>query len=106
MLNLRRSISALVLAVCLLAGCASPNQDKFNVQVRKWVPLGMPVEDAKKVMEGKGFECAIEKVDNPFNPSGIERLECDKIAIWLHSWHATFYLEDDKVVKYGPISVD
>jgi hypothetical protein len=96
----------LALAACLLAGCTSFDQDKFDQQVRHWVPVGTPLAQARHTMEKHGFDCEVVHKDNPFNQDGYDSLECDKTEVWFHSWSAKFILTDDKVTGYGPTSVE
>jgi len=92
--------------VCLGAGCISFNQQKFDKQVEKWVPVGTPVEQARKIMEGKGFDCTLVGTDSPFNQTGGPAcLECDRTGVWFHSWSAQLQLKDKKVSGYGPMTV-
>jgi hypothetical protein len=102
----RHLIRFLSLAACLLAGCTSFNPDKFDQEVRKWVPLGTSLNDAKHTMELHGFDCEVVRKDNPFNHDGYDSLECDKTAVFFHTWTAKIILTDDKVSGYGPTSVE
>jgi hypothetical protein len=101
-----RLMLGLSLAVCLLAGCTSFNEDKFSQQVQHWVPLGTPLADARHTMEKHGFDCEVVRKDNPFNHEGRDSLECDKTEVLFHTWSATLYLTGDKVTGYGPTSVE
>jgi hypothetical protein len=94
------------LAACLLAGCTSFNPDKFDAQVRHWVPLGTPLTDARRTMEHHGFDCEVVRKDNPFNHDGYDSLECDKTEVFFHTWSAKIILTDEKVSGYGPTSVE
>ncbi len=96
----------LALAACLLAGCTSFDEDKFDQQVRHWVPVGTSLEEAKHTMEHHGFDCEVVHKDNPFNQDGYDSLECDKTEVWFHTWSAKFKLKDDKVSGYGPTTVE
>jgi hypothetical protein len=96
----------LTLAACLLAGCTSFNPDKFDQQVRHWVPLGTPLTEARRTMEHHGFDCEVVRKDNPFNHDGYDSLECDKTEVFFHTWSAKIILTDDKVSGYGPTSVE
>ena len=96
----------LFLSATLFAGCASIDQDKFAEQVKGWVPLGTSVTQAKKIMEAKGFDCSIVKKDNPFNNTGSDFLECEKEAQFLHSWDVQFFVTNDKISGYGPVTVE
>jgi hypothetical protein len=99
-------ILMLSLTACLLAGCTSFDQDKFDTQVKHWVPLGMPLADARRIMERHGFDCEVVRKDNPFNRDGYDSLQCDKTEVWFHTWSAKIILTDDKVSGYGPTSVE
>ena len=96
----------ITVAACLLAGCTSFDEDKFDLQVRKWVPLGTPLALARHTMEHHGFDCEVVRKDNPFNQDGYDSLECDKTEVWFHTWSAKFILHDDKVTGYGPTTVE
>jgi hypothetical protein len=90
----------------LAGGCVSSNPQHFTAQVRKWVPLGTPATEAERVMTHHGFDCQLLTKDHPFNQSGADYLSCDKEHVRLHDWSVKFILEDGKVSKYGPMSVD
>ena len=96
----------LLFSAILFAGCVSMDQDKFAEQVKKWVPVGTSVTQAKKIMEAKGFDCSIVKKDNPFNNTGSDFLECEKEAQFLHSWNVQFAVTNDKITGYGPVTVE
>jgi hypothetical protein len=101
-----RLILGLSLAACLLAGCTSFDEDKFDKQVKHWVPLGTPLAEARHTMEKHGFDCEVVRKDNPFNHGGLDSLECDKTEVLFHTWSATFILTGDKVTGYGATSVE
>jgi L-alanine-DL-glutamate epimerase-like enolase superfamily enzyme len=96
----------LVLALAFLTACASTDQDKFDQQVRKWVPLGTSATEAKRIMESHDFECTLLKKDSPFNHHGTEALECERSQKWLHTWTTVIYLTDDKVTGYGETEIE
>jgi hypothetical protein len=104
--NSKRLGLCLALAACLLAGCTSFNPDKFDQQVRHWVPLGTSVSEARRTMEHHGFDCEVVRKDNPFNQDGYDSLECDKTEVMFHTWTAKIIITDDKVSGYGPTSVE
>jgi hypothetical protein len=104
--NSRRPVLYFALAVCLLAGCTSFKPDKFDQQVRQWVPLGTSVAEARRTMEHHGFDCEVVRKDNPFNQDGYDSLECDKTEVMFHTWSAKIIISDDKVSGYGPTSVE
>ena len=102
--------NAFVLLVVILAGlagggCISKNTEKFQQQVKKWVPVGTKTEKAQHIMEGKGFECSVIKHDNLFNTNGVDYMDCIREQVWFHDWQARFMLRDGKVSDYGPASV-
>jgi hypothetical protein len=101
-----RLLLGLSLAACLLAGCTSFDQDKFDKQVKHWVPLGTPLAEARRTMERHGFDCEVVRKDNPFNHDGYDSLECDKTEVFFHTWSAKIKLTDDKVSGYGPTTVE
>lgn len=102
----RSLILGLSLAACLLAGCSSFDSDKFDQQVRHWVPIGTPLAKARKTMEHHGFDCEVVRMDTPFDHDGYDSLQCDKTAVFFHTWSAKIILKDDKVSGYGPTSVE
>jgi len=102
----RSFILLLAFAGCLLTGCTSFDSDKFSQQVQKWVPPGTPVKEAQRIMEKHGFECELIGKDHPLNRSGVECLDCEKLAVWLHSWTAQIFLQDGKVSGYGNLTVE
>jgi hypothetical protein len=104
--NSKRLVLMVSLVACLFAGCTSFNAEKFDQEVRRWVPLGTPLADARHTMEHHGFDCEVVRKDNPFNHDGYDSLECDKTAVFFHTWSATFILTDDKVTGYGPTSIE
>ncbi len=104
--NSRSFVLFLTLTACLLAGCTSFNPDKFDAQVRRWVPVGTPLAAARRTMERHGFDCQVVRKNNPFNQDGYDSLECDKTEVLFHTWSAKIILTDDKVSGYGPTSVE
>jgi hypothetical protein len=97
---------SILFTACLLAGCTSFNPDKFDTQVRRWVPVGTTLAQARHTMERHGFDCEVVRKDNPFNHEGQDSLECDKTEVWFHTWSAKFLLTGDKVSGYGPTTVE
>lgn len=91
---------------CLCAGCVSANPQKFSRQVQKWVPLGTPMAEAGRVMKHHGFDCTLVTKNHPFNPYGLDYLDCEREQVWMHDWRVELFLEDGKVSKYGRIKVD
>lgn len=92
--------------VLLTAGCASTRPEEFAAEVRRWVPIGTSEKDAEKIMTRKGFDCRKLSKDNPFNPYGVDCLRCDRDNFFQHDWSAKFFLEDGKVIRYGPVLID
>jgi hypothetical protein len=99
-------ILLVALVGCLGGGCVSTDPQKFVAQVRKWVPLDTPVADAERIMTHHGFECQRVTRDHPFNRFGVDYLDCDREQIRLHDWNVKLFLEDGKVSRYGPMSID
>ncbi len=89
-----------------VAGCVSFTPRKFEQQVHTWVPIGLPLAKAKKIMEHHGFECALVGKDNQFNGYGLDYLDCERSKVWFHDWNARFYLTNGKVSGYGPIGTE
>ena len=106
MLKSGRLILVLSVMTCLLGACTSFHEDKFDQQVRHWVPVGTPLAEAQRTMERHGFDCEVVRKDNPFNHDGYDSLECDKTEVWFHTWSAKIILTDDKVSGYGPTTVE
>jgi hypothetical protein len=102
----RISILCLVLMAGWCAGCMSTTPEKFSRQVKEWVPLGTPAAEAQHIMEHHGFECRLLTKDHPFNKYGVDYLDCDQEQVRLHDWHVQFFLEDDKVSRYGSMGID
>jgi hypothetical protein len=97
----------LLLAFVLFAsGCASTNPEKLAQQVKGWVPIGTSAKEAERIMTRHSFECHRLRKDNPFNPLGSDYLGCDRQNYRLHDWSVKLLLQDEKVVGYGPISID
>jgi hypothetical protein len=97
----------LVLIVSLFGhGCISSDPEKFDVQVRHWVPLGTSVTEAKRIMKHHGFECYDVKKENRFNADGVDALDCTKEEGSFHNWSARFLLRSDRVSGYGPAVVE
>lgn len=96
----------LLLAVGVLAGCTSFNEDKFSDQVKKWAPLGMSLKEARHEMEKHGFDCEFVGKDSMFNHEKTDALDCDKNEVMFHTWSARIYFTDDKVSGYGPMTVE
>jgi len=95
---------ALIGGFCV--GCVSTNPQKFSQQVQHWVPLGTPLAKAERIMSSHDFDCRLLTKDHPFNEYGVDCLDCDREQIDMHDWNVKFFLEDGKVSKYGPMSVD
>ncbi|MBC8095806.1 MAG: hypothetical protein H7Y43_08335 [Akkermansiaceae bacterium] len=104
--NRIRNVGLLLMLALLSTGCVSTKPGKFAEQVYQWVPLGTPAKQAEEIMTRKGFECHTWTRDNPFNPYGFDYLGCEREQVRLHDWSVKFFLEDGKVVRYGPIAVD
>jgi hypothetical protein len=102
----RRGILLVTLVGCLGSGCASTNPQKFTAQVQAWVPLGTPAAEAEQIMTRHGFECQRVTKDHAFNQYGEDYLDCDREQFWMHDWNVKLFLEDDKVSRYGPMSID
>lgn len=88
------------------AGCVSTNPQKFPEQVRQWVPLGTSAKQAECIMTQKGFTCYTWTRNSTFNPYHMDYLGCEREQVMLHDWSVKFFLEDGKVVRYGPITID
>jgi hypothetical protein len=105
-----KTLPTLLLLVLLIgglgAGCVSTDRQKFGAQVREWVPLDTPVAEAERIMTHHGFECQRLSKDHPFNQYGVDYLDCDREQIRMHDWNVKLFLEDGKVSKYGPMSID
>jgi hypothetical protein len=102
----RWGILLVTLAGCLGSGCVSTNPQKFTAQVQAWVPLGTPAAEAEHIMTRHGFECRRVTKDHPFNRYGEDYLDCDREQIRMHDWNVTLFLEDGKVSRYGPLTID
>jgi hypothetical protein len=87
------------------AGCISKNTEKFQQQVKKWVPIGTKTAKAQHIMERKGFECNVLVHGNVFNTNDVDYLDCVREQVWFHDWQARIVLKDGKVVDYGPAEV-
>ena len=57
-------------------------------------------------MTRHGFECRRLTKDHPFNQYGEDYLDCDREQIRMHDWNVKLFLEDGKVSRYGPMSID
>lgn len=93
-------------AVEFCGGCASFEPDKFENQVRRWVPPGTTEIEARHIMTHHGFDCALVKQDSRFNQYGFDYLDCSRNQVWFHDWNARIFLKDGKVSGYGPIHVE
>jgi hypothetical protein len=102
----RGAILLATLVGCLGNGCASTNPQKFADQVHSWVPLGTPATEAERIMARHRFECRRVTKDHAFNSYGQDYLDCDREQFWMHDWNVKLFLEDDKVSRYGPMSID
>ena len=103
----RRSILLpIALAGCLLAGCISFDSDKFETQVKKWVPVGTSLSEARRTMEKRGFDCEFIGKDHPLNRDGTECLDCERAQVWFHTWNAKIFFHDGKVSGYGDLTVE
>jgi hypothetical protein len=101
---MRTSCLLVVLATLAVAGCKTASQvprgrfylpeDSFMTikRIEKFVPAGMPIEEAREVMELHGFACTFEEV------LGIPHLQCTqlkRLCLWPFEgvWMATIYYE-------------
>lgn len=95
-------VLALIL-LCMVSGCAnherlSVRQSDATTQVRRWVPKGTPLADARRIMEHHGFSCSV--VTN-----GPSRLDCyyrSSGSFWSEGMvqvcgHASFPVVDGRV---------
>ena len=108
-MRISRAIPLLILllvSVFFTSGCASTNPEKLAQQVKGWVPMGTPAKEAERIMARHSFECHRLRKDNPFNSLGSDYLGCDRQNYRLHDWSVKLLLQDEKVVGYGPISID
>jgi hypothetical protein len=97
-----RIMKAFAIFLLLAAsGCAhrellSGNQTEAISQVQRWVPVGTPVADARRIMERHGFVCMVDD-------HGATYLDCEyrsKGSIWnpvLVCGHASFPVMDGNV---------
>ena len=99
-------LNLLLALVLFTSGCASTNPEKLAQQVKHWVPIGTSAKEAERIMTRHSFECHRLRKDNPFNPLGSDYLGCDRQNYRLHDWSVKLLLQDEKVVGYGPISID
>ena len=95
----------LALLAAGLGGCISRNPEKFDAQLREWVPVGMKETKAEKVMTKKGFECTLVGHGTVFNTNDVDYLDCVREQVWFHDWDARIILKDGKVIGYGPTDV-
>src|SRR5689334_17695000 len=100
--TMRKILWLFALVAGLTAGCrVSTDQEKFEAEVKQWVPLGTKASQAQKTMEKKGFECNITRHDSIFNTNDVDWLDCIREQVWFHDWETRILLKDDKVVGYG-----
>src|SRR6267378_3685986 len=67
-----------IAAACVLvAGCMSVNDKRFERELRTWVPVGTPAEEASRTMSKHGFKCALEGFSSR-NPSGKPAVVCKR----------------------------
>jgi hypothetical protein len=99
-------ILSVALAAVLCAGCVSTDLKKFSESVRQWVPLGTTAVSAEHIMAKHGFECELLTKDHPFSPDDVDCLDCDREQFFMHDWSVKLFLDNGKVSRYGPVSVD
>jgi hypothetical protein len=102
---MKRMLVLLAVVIVAGGGCISKNPEKFQAQVKKWVPVGMKTAKAQKKMEHKGFECNVIMHGSVFNTNDVDWLECTREQVWFHDWQARIILKDGKVIGYGPAEV-
>ena len=102
---MRKMLLVVLLAGLAAGGCISKNPEKFQQQVKRWVPVGTKTAKAQKIMEKKGFECNVTKHDTIFNTNDVDYLDCVREQVWFHDWNAQIILKDGKVAGYGPADV-
>jgi hypothetical protein len=100
------TIWLVLIGVAMLTGCLSSDPIEFESEVRGWIPMGTPANDALRIMKGHGFECRLISTNNPFNSIGFDYIDCEKTQVRFHDWYARFILKDGKVSAYGPITTN
>ena len=70
------------------------------------MPVGTSQSEAQKIMERHGFDCTLVGTNSPFNHTGVEFLDCDKSAVYFHTWTAELLLRDGKVFGYANAAVE
>jgi hypothetical protein len=67
------------------------DNDAMSAEVLKYLSVGMPIENAKRVMEANGFECEYSLYAGGLEPSDHET-PCLRCRIW---FGIHFLVEDD-----------
>src|SRR5258708_9138364 len=72
---MRKALNSLmVISLCFLfCGCGTSlrTQLRWENRVKKWLPIGTSIEEARRIMERHGFRCEIPRSDP-------DEMECDK----------------------------
>jgi hypothetical protein len=100
---------AVCMCMCVAAlgtGCVSMDKGKFEEQVHKWAPMGMPEAKAEKVMMHHSFDCDLVKQSNRFNQLGYDYMDCSRTQVWFHDWNVRILLKDGFVSGYTNVTVE
>ena len=79
------------------------DEDRMRTEVLQHVQIGMPVDDAKKVMERHGFECRVDETSKSFTPDFATptHLRCRRVRPQDNPSHQGIVL--DEIFVYMPI---
>ena|SRR5258708_2202606 len=94
---LRALFAGLASAVLLCAGCMTSDPDRLHKKAAVWVPIGTPVEGAKRIMEGHGFRCEQSRFQAA-RPWAGPILRCIRVNHVLNrTWIVNLFLENERV---------
>ena len=89
--------ATLAIGALLCVGCMTTNSDTLHKDVLAWVPIGTPVEDARHIMEGRGFRCELTHFEARAPWAG-PILRCRRINRVLNrTWVVNLFLENNRM---------
>jgi hypothetical protein len=79
-------------------GCMSANPERFEKQVKSWVPLGTSASDAERNIKKHGFKCERARFPSG-DPWNGPILRCRRENYFLNRvWNVNLFLQDERVV--------
>jgi hypothetical protein len=81
------------------------DEEEFKKQASEWIPLGISVSDAEKIMKTKEFKCERYTYKATNNYPAYEELLCLRygpvILMSKQCWNISLKIKDEKIVEVG-----